>query len=469
MQGPLSGTYSADSMDGTAPFVAITFTDSSHYQYVAKSCVPQDTSEPGGDDGGAATTTNTPTSGDDDSADSGGGSSVTIGGDDAGSTTTTADAGAGDDAGDDQPISDLGDDPGDQVADNGATPDYNADPTDNGCIHSGTYSVTETTLTLTDDGASKSTTVDMAMLDPDGSEVSDPAATLTTSATQSKTLSTDSLTLGGSLHPDALSGTTGALYGTTSVSAFSAGGTHMRRTGLNNGSGSGSACTIGDGTPGTCLNTSTCSAKSGYMSTPDYCPGPDNIQCCTVSSGSGGGSGSMMGASLVTASAVAAARGWVNAKMPYCQAVQGGRELDSSCFRVHGRTCNRTGAANNANWNHYRSDCSGLVSYAWTLRAPGLTTEGFVPGVAKYIPMQDLQPGDALLRPGHHIVLFESWTNKSSGQAKVLSEPGCDASGGPHAQEQSWSMGRAPGAGTSAHWSGATYYSIRKKGGTLTN
>lgn len=39
-------------------------------------------------------------------------------------------------------------------------------------------------------------------------------------------------------------------------------------------------CKIGDGTPGTCISTTDCSG-SGVTSTPGYCPGPNNIQCCT--------------------------------------------------------------------------------------------------------------------------------------------------------------------------------------------
>lgn len=109
---------------------------------------------------------------------------------------------------------------------------------------------------------------------------------------------------------------------------------------------------------------------------------------------------------------------------------------------------------------------SGLVSYAWGLKAPGVTTKGFLPGAAKYIPMQDLQPGDALIRPGSHVVLFRKWTNKDKGTAIVIAEPGCAAKTD-HATDQSWSMGKKPGAGTSAHWPGGTYYAIHSKTGWL--
>jgi hypothetical protein len=32
---------------------------------------------------------------------------------------------------------------------------------------------------------------------------------------------------------------------------------------------------------GQCLDTSACAALGSYVSTPGYCPGPANIQCCT--------------------------------------------------------------------------------------------------------------------------------------------------------------------------------------------
>jgi hypothetical protein len=39
-------------------------------------------------------------------------------------------------------------------------------------------------------------------------------------------------------------------------------------------------CNVG-GEEGTCIETSACAAKGGYKSTPGYCPGAADIQCCT--------------------------------------------------------------------------------------------------------------------------------------------------------------------------------------------
>ena len=424
-QGPLSGTYSTDALDGDAPFAAITFLDQSHYSYVAKTCVPQDDGVDG--DG-------------------------------------------------------LGDDPGDPVADGNTPASTAVDPTDNGCIHTGTYTLSNTTLTLTDEGESKGVSLPLASIEATGDEVGDPDATSTVGGGDGGTLVGQALstrTFGGteSVAPQTLILSGASLLGSSSVSQFSAGGTHMRRTGLNRGSGVGTACSIGSGQGGSCQKTSTCSAR-GLVSTQNYCPGPYNVQCCTTktSSSSGDDTGSDDGAntgsstdrSLVQNGPVALAEQWVSVQMPYCQAANGQAEHDAACRRLRGTsTCNRTGAANKASWNSYRSDCSGFVSYAWGLRAPGLTTRGFVPGAAKYIPMQDLQPGDALIRPGSHVVLFKKWVNKDKGTAVVVAEPGCAARVS-HAIDQNWSMGRKPGAQTSAHWSGGNYYAIRSRTSYLT-
>jgi hypothetical protein len=54
--------------------------------------------------------------------------------------------------------------------------------------------------------------------------------------------------------------------------------------------------------------------------------------------------------------------------MPYCGGVNGGTDY------ICGGTCYRSGAGNTAQWNVYRTDCSGLVSWAWGVPGPGWTT-----------------------------------------------------------------------------------------------
>lgn len=45
--------------------------------------------------------------------------------------------------------------------------------------------------------------------------------------------------------------------------------------------GTGTDCSV-DGVPGQCLEVSACAALTGYSSTPGYCPGPADIECCTM-------------------------------------------------------------------------------------------------------------------------------------------------------------------------------------------
>jgi hypothetical protein len=73
------------------------------------------------------------------------------------------------------------------------------------------------------------------------------------------------------------SATSGAGGGSSSGSGGSGGG---------GGSGCGGAgneppsCNV-DGVDGTCIDTGTCASMTGYTSTPGYCPGAANIECCT--------------------------------------------------------------------------------------------------------------------------------------------------------------------------------------------
>jgi hypothetical protein len=116
---------------------------------------------------------------------------------------------------------------------------------------------------------------------------------------------------------------------------------------------------------------------------------------------------------------LARAQLWVNARLPYCQSANHAHDADKSCAS----TCTRTEPAA---WDAYRSDCSGFVSWAWGLPPPGRTTGQFG-DVSTSIGGNDLQPGDALVNPGKHIVLFGGWTNASHTAAVLQEEPGCSA------------------------------------------
>jgi hypothetical protein len=56
-------------------------------------------------------------------------------------------------------------------------------------------------------------------------------------------------------------------------------------------------------------------------------------------------------------------------------------------------------------------DCSGFVSYCWGLRTHKYTTSNIreIAGKPKYNWFSDMKPGDALNKPGSHIVLFAGY------------------------------------------------------------
>lgn len=126
---------------------------------------------------------------------------------------------------------------------------------------------------------------------------------------------------------------------------------------------------------------------------------------------------------ITSADVIARAEQWSDAKLLYCQSANHKPDYDSACPS----TCNRQ---NNPQWDPYRSDCSGLISWAWGLPPPGRVTSGFAPyntSVSKKIAWSDLAPGDALnSTPDEHIVLFKEWKTKGS-SAVFIEEPGCSS------------------------------------------
>ncbi len=131
---------------------------------------------------------------------------------------------------------------------------------------------------------------------------------------------------------------------------------------------------------------------------------------------------------LSTADAVSRAELWAAAKLHYCQAPNHGRDYDSACSTY----CNRT---SNPAWDPYRSDCSGLVSWAWGLPAPGRVTGQFAPfqtDITHAIPASQLRAGDAV-NNSDHIMLFKQWIVPNT-KALFIEEPGC-SSAMPYAHE----------------------------------
>jgi hypothetical protein len=126
--------------------------------------------------------------------------------------------------------------------------------------------------------------------------------------------------------------------------------------------------------------------------------------------------------------AVARAREWASARLAYCQAPNHTRDFDGDCAT----TCDRE---DHPAWDAYRSDCSGLVAWAWQLPAPGITTRDLAPFqivLTHVIPALELRPGDAI-NNRHHTMLFAEWVARPY-VARFVEEPGCHAAL-PYAQE----------------------------------
>jgi len=124
-----------------------------------------------------------------------------------------------------------------------------------------------------------------------------------------------------------------------------------------------------------------------------------------------------------SATVIARAKEWVDAKLHYCQSPNGVADGDRSCSSV----CRRQ---SNPAWDPYRSDCSGFVSWAWSLPPPGRTTWGFAPSendISHTIDGHNLQPGDALNLYTEHIILFVNWVTPGS-VGHFYEEPGCSSS-----------------------------------------
>jgi lysozyme len=82
----------------------------------------------------------------------------------------------------------------------------------------------------------------------------------------------------------------------TALMGITVGGTGSSSTSSSSGAGgaggapAGPPCTV-NGVAGACIDTSLCATMPGYTSTPGFCPGPADEQCCT-STGMGGAGGS---------------------------------------------------------------------------------------------------------------------------------------------------------------------------------
>lgn len=151
--------------------------------------------------------------------------------------------------------------------------------------------------------------------------------------------------------------------------------------------------------------------------------------------------------------AVARGKAWVEQQVPYCQAPNHEHDNDADCSS----TCTRP---DNPDWDPYRSDCSGFVSWAWDLPAPGRTTHDFAPFVTDItheIDVTDLRPGDAINNTTH-MMLFEDWVTPGV-EAHFMEEPGCSSSQ-PYAREIDAMITSSDGSSITIQYRG-TFTAIR--------
>ena len=68
-------------------------------------------------------------------------------------------------------------------------------------------------------------------------------------------------------------------------------------------------------------------------------------------------------------------------------------------------------------------DCSGLVSRCWGLPRPYSTRE--LPGICKPLDnLDELRPGDIILRPGEHVQLFVRWEDADHSRYRAIEAAG---------------------------------------------
>jgi hypothetical protein len=134
------------------------------------------------------------------------------------------------------------------------------------------------------------------------------------------------------------------------------------------------ACSTPGGS-GSCMQTAKCYQSGGVPDSGNYCLGPDDVQCCVEGGGGGGGGGGVSRVEMIDR-----AQHWVDARVPYSQ---------SDYFEG------------------YRADCSGYVSMAWKLPSSYVTWT--LEEVCTRISRSQLQAGDIILAPSHHVLIFHKW------------------------------------------------------------
>jgi uncharacterized membrane protein YgcG len=126
---------------------------------------------------------------------------------------------------------------------------------------------------------------------------------------------------------------------------------------------------------------------------------------------------------MMRSTALSRGKEWVDAMVPYCQSPNHQPDGDKACAA----TCTRPDVPE---WDPYRSDCSGFVSWSWGIAAPGRTTADLAPAVTDIthtIDPMTMLPADAVNKPSDHTMLFVKWITPGK-RATFMEEPGCSAS-----------------------------------------
>jgi hypothetical protein len=94
---------------------------------------------------------------------------------------------------------------------------------------------------------------------------------------------------------------------------------------------------------------------------------------------------------------------------------------DEVIARASSWVARHVGYSRRAKLEGYRRDCSGMVSMAWKLKAS--YTSRSISSRARRIPVSLLQPGDAVLTPGH-VAIFGGWADRSARTYVALEQSG---------------------------------------------
>ncbi|KAJ4461684.1 hypothetical protein PAPYR_1808 [Paratrimastix pyriformis] len=168
--------------------------------------------------------------------------------------------------------------------------------------------------------------------------------------------------------------------------------------------------TLSNSCNGQCQDVNNVPCSGHYES--NMCPGGNNIKCCV------GGKGSCSGYCQKTSEGCSghyeAGHCPGDNSVQCCIAGSGGCvSRDAMIQRANHWVAERVPYSQTHTYESYRQDCSGFVNYCWQSGAPGIWTGG-MPDICHRITKEEMKPGDCLLLPADHTLLFGGWINSDS-------------------------------------------------------